>query len=157
MSKLSLLNPAAFFATVAGVGFIKKAPGTWGSLAGLLVSILLRNHRCFQWGIILGGFFISLWAVQKLIAHQENKDPGYVVIDEFVAQMLVFVLIPLCLLNPIIYVLGFAFFRLFDIFKPWPASYFDQKVHNAFGIMMDDIVAALFSFCILTIIILLSF
>lgn len=151
------MNLNRFIATVGGVGLMKKAPGTWGSLAGVLAALILARFPLALWGIVLLGFIGGLWVIPALIKNQTDKDPGYIVIDEFVAQLLIFACLPTSFLNPLTYLFGFAFFRLFDILKPWPASYFDQKVHTAFGIMMDDIAASVFALIGLLLIILLSF
>lgn len=156
MSKLSLKNPATLTTTVMGVGLIKQAPGTWGSLVGVILSVLLMNLPYVRWGVVLIGFLLGLKMIPEMIKNQFEKDPGYIVIDEFVAQMLIFCCLPVEVLNPIIFIFGFSFFRLFDILKPWPASYYDQKVHNAFGIMMDDMVAAVYSVVALYAIVILS-
>ncbi len=155
---LPLFNKLAFcVTTVCGVGCLKPASGTWGSLLGVLLSILLVNMPLFHFTLIGLCFCLGLIFIPFLIKNQKDKDPGYVVIDELVAQMLVYACIPTLCLTPVIYLFGFVFFRLFDILKPWPADYFDKKVHNAFGIMMDDIVAAFFSMLCIFLIILLSF
>ncbi len=157
MPKLSLKNPATLISTVFGVGLIKKAPGTWGSLVGGILSALLVDFPLLRWMLFFVALGLGVQAVAQMIQGQKDKDPGYIVVDELAAQMLIFACMPSVLLNPIVFIFGFAFFRLFDILKPWPANYYDQKVHNAFGIMMDDIVAAVYSVMALYIMIILSF
>lgn len=131
-------------ASLFGLGFL-PASGTWGSLAALLVAPLISFCPPLIWAIVILSFILGILTIPILIKNQTNKDPGFVIIDEFMAQLMVFALIPYDMLNPIIYLFGFLFFRLFDILKPWPVSFFDKKVHNAWGIMMDDFVAGIFA------------
>lgn len=139
-----------------GAGFL-PASGTWGSLLAVLVAPLLVFCPFMIWGAFILSFVLGVWAIPTLIKNQKDKDPGFVIIDEFMAQLLVFALIPYDMLNPIIYLFGFLFFRLFDILKPWPVSFFDKKVHNAWGIMMDDLVAGIYAALALGLMSLFSF
>ena len=72
----------------------------------------------------------------------KEKDPQIIVIDEVVGQWLTLVIVPIDLLW---YCLAFVFFRLFDICKPWPVSVIDRKMKNAFGVMLDDVAAAIYA------------
>ena len=78
-------------------------------------------------------------SIDKYIKKNKEKDPKEIVIDEFIGQSLVLVLLPLTYQN---YILGFIFFRFFDIYKPMPINYFEKKYQNAFGVIFDDIIAA---------------
>jgi phosphatidylglycerophosphatase A len=130
--------------SLAGVGFL-PASGTWGSLVAVLIAPFLVFCPLLIWGAVVLSFILGVWAIPSLIKDQKDKDPGFVVIDELAGQLLVFAFSPYDMLNPIMYLFGFLFFRLFDILKPWPVSFFDKKVHNAWGIMMDDIVAGMYA------------
>jgi phosphatidylglycerophosphatase A len=155
--KLSALNRGNFFEDIAwllgtwfGSGCSSKAPGTIGSLCSLpllLYGIYGGVFSLLSVTIIL--FFIGWWATHMILRTQSSQDPGFVVIDETVGQALTFVFVANMHFSWWMVILGFALFRFFDIVKIWPASYFDSSVHNAFGVMMDDIVAGLFAGIIL--------
>ena len=138
------------FATWFGSGLFPKAPGTIGSLCSLPV-VLIGIYAGVQsfLGVIGVLFLIGWWATAVVLKTQKEQDPGFVVIDETVGQSLTFVLaLPFGLTGWNIF-LGFLLFRFFDIIKLWPASFFDGHVHNAFGVMMDDVIAGLYAAIIL--------
>ena len=142
-------------ATVFGVGFL-PAGGTWGALVGVLLAPLMLYFPLMTLLAVILAFILGIWSIPVLIKDQTNKDPGYVVIDELMGQLLVFVFLPYVLTNPVTYLLGFALFRLFDILKPWPVSFFDKEMHNAWGIMLDDFAAGLYASFVLALIQMLS-
>lgn len=128
---------ASFF----GVGYLPKAPGTWGSLAALVVLII--PFHTLQWLLpilVVVVFAISLPIVSYL-EKSHGHDPQFIVIDEVLGMWLV-----LC--NPffpktyIFIIASFVFFRLFDIFKPYPISIL-QKKHGGFYILADDLLAGI--------------
>jgi len=128
-------------------GKSKIAPGTMGSLATLPLVMLvypLGGGALFM--ATVASYFIGLIAVRHILATSTNKDPGFVVIDETAGQLTTFLFLvgiaPLSILNLL---LGFALFRLFDIVKVWPCSYFDKKIEGAFGVMTDDIFAGIYA------------
>ncbi len=132
------------------VGLLPKAPGTWGSLAALPFAVILHTLGGFP-ALLLATvivFFIGWWATIAETRGKENHDPGEIVIDEVAGQWVT--LLPASFLFahhdlPLIWpalVAGFIFFRLFDIFKPWPVSWADRKT-TAFGVMFDDILAGI--------------
>ncbi len=132
-----------------GAGWLKPAPGTWGSAAALPLGWLLF------W---LGGtpalavativvFLIGWWASERIVRSDGLEDPSWVVIDEVAGQWLTLLFTPPSLLG---YAIGFALFRLFDIWKPWPVSWADQKIKGGLGIMLDDVLAGLMGLVILT-------
>ena len=84
------------------------------------------------------GVWFSRWALQKL----EEKDPQIIVVDEVVGQSLVLAVAPI---TPASYLLAFMLFRLFDIYKPWPIYLIDKKMKGPVGIMLDDVIAALYA------------
>jgi phosphatidylglycerophosphatase A len=97
-------------------------------------------------------FFYSFYAVNDAESEFKNKDPRQIVIDEVLGQAMPIVLLLYLMQNnelkiqiEIYYVLSFIFFRFFDILKPFPVSYFDKNYKNYFGIIMDDIMAGLYS------------
>jgi len=143
------VSPALLVATVGGVGYSPKAPGTFGSLVALP----------FAWLIVRGGgvpallvaaallFAIGWWAAE-IAARSLGKDPQVVVVDEAAAQWLALAAAPL---DPWFYAAGFVLFRIFDIAKPWPVSWADRTIAGGFGIMVDDTLAALYAIVVLLI------
>ncbi|MCH9853104.1 MAG: phosphatidylglycerophosphatase A [Alphaproteobacteria bacterium] len=130
-------------------GLLRPAPGTWGSLAAVMVSLLLLMFvspiMLIHVAVIL--FIIGLPATKYYGEITGIVDNGEIVIDEAVAIMLIFGCLDLFseLSLPVFAVAAFILFRLFDIAKPIPISYFDKKLKNAFGVMFDDILAAIYS------------
>ena len=144
---------AFFISTLGYCGYFPKAPGTFGSL----VSIPIIFVVCYYFGFVglflatVISFFIALISVKKVLMYTEH-DPSFVVIDEFIGQSVTFLLIAdkLNHFNGIIfYILGFILFRIFDVIKPFPVSYADKKINNAFGVILDDIFAGVYAAIIL--------
>lgn len=138
-----------FIATGAYSGYLPKAPGTWGSVLGVLLWFVLAKWPLPHYLLVAGALFIigviSAGAAEKILDH---GDPGVVVIDEIVGQMLALSLAPA---HPAAGVAGFLLFRLFDILKPFPVNWFDDHIHGGLGIMLDDVVAGLYAFIVLQI------
>lgn len=138
--KLDPKHPTTWLASWFGFGFLNPAPGTWGSLGALPFGIVLY----WLGGAPLIGVaaalmtLVGLWAADRFDKEMNGHDSKMIVIDEVVGQWLA--LIPAAL-NPYLIALAFILFRFFDITKPWPVSFFDQKVEGAPGVMGDDIVA----------------
>ena len=138
-----------------GLGKIPKIPGTFGSLATVILLYLFFHTFNISSNIILIGLIIiftySFSAVAAYIKDNENKDPKEVVIDEFIGQS-----IPIFLYEIshgtnkssdeaiIFYGVCFVLFRFFDIAKPFPVSFFDKNFKNSFGVIMDDVCAGLY-------------
>jgi len=148
--KGALSDPAVLLATWFGAGLLPFAPGTWGSLAALPFAWAL--HMSFGWSALglaaLAAFGIGIWAANGYVARLGGDDPGPVVIDEVAGQWLT--LVPAAYLAPmapnaLTYLVAFVLFRIADIFKPWPASWADKKLHGGLGIMLDDIFAGLYA------------
>ena len=85
---------------------------------------------------------IGCWAAAKAVAPGTAKDPGWIVIDEVAGQWLALLPAPL---DPLFYALGFLLFRIFDIWKPWPIRWADRNMHGGLGIMLDDLLAAVYA------------
>ena len=150
------------FVTLFGIGKIKKIPGSIASLVTTLFLYFLFHILFISSNIVLIFiiiiFFISLFAVNIFIKNLDNKDPKEVVIDEFIGQS-----IPICLYEIahegtkdssqvlIFYFIMFILFRIFDITKPYPVSYYDKKFKNSFGVIMDDVVAGLYVVVVLVV------
>ena len=148
------------FVTLFGIGKIKKIPGSFASLVTILFLFFLFHILNFSPNIVLIGivivFLISLYAVNIFIKDMDNKDPKEVVIDEFIGQS-----IPICLYEIAhegtketsqvltFYFIMFILFRIFDIAKPYPVSYYDKNFKNSFGVIMDDVCAGLYVVAVL--------
>lgn len=131
-------------ATGLYVGKIGKAPGTWGSLAAFLPWLVIKDLPLPMYGLVLGavfvlGFFVS-GSAEKIL---DCPDASCIVIDEFLGMFITLLAAPP---HPLAWVLGFLLFRIFDIGKPFPVSWFDQKIRGGIGIMMDDVVAGVYAF-----------
>jgi len=143
------------FVTMFGLGKFPKIPGTFGSLATIIILYLFFHILDISSNIILIGliiiFIYSFTAIASHIKNNENKDPKEVVIDEFIGQS-----IPIYLYEIshgtekladealIFYGVCFVLFRFFDIAKPFPVSFFDKNFKNSFGVIMDDVCAGFY-------------
>ena len=143
------------FVTMFSLGRIGLIPGTFGSLATVIFLFICFHILNISSNIILIilviTFAYSFIAIKNYTKNNENKDPGEIIIDEFIGQA-----IPIYLYEishgtvktmdqaVIIYIVCFILFRFFDILKPFPVSYFDKKHKNSFGVVMDDVCAGLY-------------
>ena len=130
------MTPALAVATVFGVGRLKPAPGTWGSLVVLPLALLGPG-----WALVLG---LLVWgagwvAVREVLADRPTEDPGWIVVDEAAGMLLTLAGLPAGA-GWVGIGLAFLLFRAFDILKPWPVSWADG-LHGATGVMLDDILA----------------
>jgi len=131
-------------ATWFGAGYLPKAPGTWGSLAALPLYLFLRHLNLENYLLALGLIFlvavISAGQAEKIL---DRKDPGVVVIDEVLGMLITLIAAPD---NPVIWLAGFFIFRFFDILKPWPIRLADRRINGGLGIVLDDVLAGIYSF-----------
>lgn len=135
-------HPAALIATVLGVGRLRPAPGTWGSLAALPAAWAIAS--------VAGGLglaaavcvvsVVGVWASDIYVRRTGADDPSVIVIDEVAGQWLTLVLLPT---EPLAYTMGFLLFRVFDVLKPWPASWADRRIKGGLGVMLDDLLAGI--------------
>ena len=136
-----------FIATGAGSGYLPKAPGTWGTLVGLLLWWPLAGLSLTAYLATVAVLFIvgvaSAGAAEKIL---DRGDPGVVVIDEIVGVLIALAAVPL---HPAAALAGFALFRLFDIAKPFPVGWLDRHLHGGLGIMLDDVAAGLYALLVL--------
>ena len=130
-------------ATVFKAGYVPIAPGTIGSVVGLLVFWLIKDSALFTVQMLVIGalFFVGVWASMIVEQDLERQDPGIVVIDEVVGMLISLMLLPA---TTTVIFLAFFLFRLFDIVKPYPARWCEQ-LSGGWGIMMDDVVAGLYA------------
>tara|TARA_X000001036_G_scaffold364534_1_gene348759 strand:+ start:34 stop:525 length:492 start_codon:yes stop_codon:yes gene_type:complete len=161
MKKINVL-----ISTFFGCGYYTKIPGTITSLVTTI--FIYTAYEYFEYTnvrflliffIII--FFYSFYAVKDSESEFKNKDPRQIVIDEVIGQAMPLILLiylnqnnQLSFQIEIYYALSFLFFRFFDIIKPFPVSYFDKNFKNFFGIIMDDIMAGLYSMLLIYLIIL---
>ena len=145
----------SLFVTMFGLGKINFAPGTFGSMGTVIILFYLFHVFNASSIIILIGliiiFLYSFYAVSSYIKYNKDKDPGEIVIDEFLGQS-----IPIYLYEIshgttkeseeaiIYYIVFFFLFRYFDIMKPFPVNFFDKNFKNSFGVIMDDICAGFY-------------
>ena len=147
------------FITFFTIGKIKYAPGTIASLITCLLFLLLINFFSISFVFLLTLiiFCYSLLAINNSFDNYDSDDPQEIVIDEVVGQMIPLLALPvyetLYPLPKIYYcIAAFLLFRFFDIVKPYPINYVDNNVKGSLGIMLDDIIASVYSIIILTII-----
>ena len=149
MSKFpNLKKPYDFIASLGGIGLISFAPGTFGSIFAWISFVIIShyvNMLIFTVFIVL----FAIWICEKASTNLLEKDHKSIVIDELAGMWVALV--------PVLYVasdqnerilyasLAFIFFRIFDILKPFPISYFDTKYKNGFGIVLDDVIAGIFA------------
>jgi len=127
-------------ATLCGVGYAKKAPGTCGTLAFVPVVFLLSLAPPYIYmGFTIFFIVLSVYASE---AFGKGKDLKVIVVDEAAGLLVSMFLVPL---NYKLWILGFLLFRFFDILKPFPISYLDKNVKGGFGVVLDDLVAGLFT------------
>ena len=159
MKKINIL-----ISTFFGYGYISKIPGTVTSFVTtvfIYIAYEYLGYADLKFSVIFFTllFFYSFYAVKDSESEFKNKDPRQIVIDEVLGQAMPLILLlylnqtnQLSLQIEIYYVLSFLFFRFFDIIKPFPVSYFDKNFKNYFGIIMDDIMAGLYSMLLIYII-----
>lgn len=141
--KFMLSHPAHFFALGFGSGLAPKAPGTFGTLVGLPIFWLISGYALnVQLIIIAALFIIGIYFCNKTGKSLGVVDHGAIVWDEIVAMMLVLTITPP---HWLAWFTAFALFRLFDIWKPFPIRQFDAKLKNGFGVMFDDLLAAIYT------------
>jgi phosphatidylglycerophosphatase A len=152
MKKINVL-----ISTFFGYGYLTKVPGTVTSFVTtvfIYIAYEYLGYTDIKFSIVFFTllFFYSFYAVKDSESEFKDKDPRQIVIDEVLGQSMPLMLLlylnqtnQLSMQVEIYYVLSFIFFRFFDILKPFPVSYFDKNYKNCFGIIMDDIMAGLYS------------
>ena len=143
-NKKTLKNPIFFIASLGGIGLIGFAPGTLGSIFAWFLFIFLSHYLNM---ILLTSlaFFLAVWVCEYISKDLEEKDDQSIVIDELVGMWIAMMPAVYFAETPfqrlIIAILALIFFRVFDILKPFPINYFDQRFKNGFGIVFDDALA----------------
>ncbi|ALO45408.1 phosphatidylglycerophosphatase A family protein [Pseudohongiella spirulinae] len=136
-------NPVHFLAFGLGSGAAPRAPGTFGTVAAVVIYLLLPvSNPLLYSAILLLSFAVGVWLCGKTARDIGVHDHGGIVWDEFVGYWLTMLMAPP---GWFWIVVGFLLFRFFDIIKPWPIRWLDRHVHGGLGIMIDDVLAGLFA------------
>ena len=134
--------PSTWIASWFGSGLIRPAPGTWGTLGGMIIAAPLLYYTgaigLFLAAIIL--FIAGLWASKKFSYATATKDSSHIVIDEVVGLLITLIPAQASISQLVI---GFILFRFFDIIKPYPIKLIERHFPNAFGVMIDDVIAGI--------------
>lgn len=145
---------AQLTATVGGIGYLRPAPGTWGSLAALPLAWVFHSLGGFPLLLlaVVGTYVKGIWATKEMTDGADDHDPSEIVIDEVVGQFIA--LLPLSYaswahgIDILVmwpgWIAAFALFRLFDIAKPGPIGQADRR-GDALGVMLDDVIAGIFA------------
>lgn len=140
----SLIHPHIFLATWCGSGLLRPASGTWGSMAAIPFGYSI-SFIAGQWALALAAFLLY-WVGVAAAAHYERKsgqkDNQAIVIDEVVGMWIA--AIPAGT-NWDLWLAAFFLFRVFDVYKPWPASFFQNRKKEGVDVMMDDVVAGFYA------------
>ena len=152
MKKINIL-----ISTFFGYGYLTKMPGTVTSLVTTIfiyIAYEYLGYNDLKFSLIFFTllFFYSFYAIKDVEKEFKEKDPRQIVIDEVIGQAMPLILLlylnrnnQLSMQIEIYYLLSFISFRFFDILKPFPVSYFDKNFKNYFGIIMDDVMAGIYS------------
>jgi phosphatidylglycerophosphatase A len=151
----TLRDPVHFIAFGLGAGLAPKAPGTFGSLVGLLAALALFELPVpWRVAVVLAVIGAGIWICGESARRLQRHDDQRIVFDEISGVLLT----SLVVAKPTVFalVLVFVLFRFFDIVKPWPIRDVDHSLHGGLGIMLDDVIAALYAAaCVATIRVLL--
>lgn len=142
-----LRDPGHLLSLGFGTGLAKKAPGTVGTLIGIPFFLLLAPLSLWQYICICLVFFVlGIYLCERTANFLGVHDHPGIVWDEVVGYMITMIAIPTSFFWVVI---GFVLFRFFDIIKPWPINWIDRRVSGGFGIMLDDVIAALYALLII--------
>jgi phosphatidylglycerophosphatase A len=140
-------RPVCFLGLGFGSGLAPFAPGTFGTLAAIPIYLLMQDLPLLIYLAITTIFFIlGIYICQKSAGWIGMDDPSAVVWDEIVGYLVTMLAAPS---GWQWLVIGFVLFRLFDIIKPWPIRWFDKNLHGGLGIMVDDVIAGVFSLIVI--------
>ncbi|HET7931550.1 MAG TPA: phosphatidylglycerophosphatase A [Rhodanobacteraceae bacterium] len=147
-----LTHPDGWIATAFGAGLSPKAPGTAGSLIALLPWWFLLRDLPLGWYalVLVAGFALGVWACSVAGKRLSVHDHGALVWDEVIGMWITLAAAPAGYAWMLV---GFALFRLFDIWKPWPVRLADRRVHGGLGVMLDDVVAGVYAYVALLILV----
>ena len=147
-----------FFISIFYIGYIKFAPGTWGSLAAILILYPIIKYVMLSLEILII-IFITLFFISNLFINYfsnftNSNDSKHIVIDEFLGIFIILIFYDFIFIynDFITLLLIFLIFRIFDVLKTFPANYVDKNLKNGYGVIMDDLIAGIYT--ILTLMIL---
>lgn len=148
LKRLTLSNPIHFLALGFGSGLSPLMPGTVGTLAALPIVWLMVSYLTPLLYLLMTILvcLVGVWLCQRTADDMQVHDHGAIVWDEIAGYMIAMLAVPLSWQNMFV---AFVLFRFFDIVKPWPISWLDKQVHGGLGIMLDDILAGVFSLLIM--------
>lgn len=136
-------KPTHLLAFGFGSGLLPKAPGTYGTLVGIPLYLMMQPLPLLFYLLLVAlGFVAGLWICQRAAEDLGVHDHSGIVWDEIVGYLAAMAFAPP---GWIWIAIGFLLFRLFDIFKPWPIRWIDRGVKGGLGIMLDDLAAGLYS------------
>ncbi len=144
-------NPIHFAAFGFGAGAIKVAPGTCGTLVAIPLYILLQDVSLLMYIFITAALFLlGVWLCQITTRDLGVHDHPGIVWDEIIGYLITMTAAPTGIVAGWMWiVLGFALFRLFDIWKPWPINLLDRHVKGGFGVMIDDVIAGVYAWLLM--------
>ena len=149
MRKVALGTPAGFLAFGFGSGLSRYAPGTMGTIAAIpLAAVLTALPGAWFWPLLVLLFIAGVWLCDVSSRRLGQHDPGGIVWDEMVAYWLTVAFVPVTWAW---WLAAFMLFRFFDILKPWPIRQVEKRFDGGLGIMLDDIVAAVYAMIILAV------
>ena len=138
-----MTDPLNFLAFGFGTGLAPFAPGTFGSIPGLVLFWLTMDFGLYvQLGIAAGMTLVGIWICGESARRIGVHDHGGIVWDEIVGMYVTLLVAPVSVVG---FVLAFVLFRIMDIVKPWPIRDLDHSIHGGLGFMLDDLVAALYA------------
>ena len=141
---VQLTNPIHLLAVGLGSGMSPIMPGTMGSVMAIPLWLLFDGLQPYlYWVLIVVAFIFGCFLCQKTSDDTHTHDSGHIVWDEFVGMWITLFFIPQ--ISILWVTIAFVAFRIFDMAKPWPIRWFDKRVPGGFGIMVDDVIAAIFS------------
>ncbi|UJF21423.1 phosphatidylglycerophosphatase A family protein [Shewanella sp. OMA3-2] len=144
LKRLRLSNPIHFLALGFGSGLAAKAPGTFGTIAAIPLYLLMSHLSLPVYlALTLISVLLGIYICDKAARDMQVHDHGAIVWDEVAGLLITLIAAPT---GWVWLLVGFGFFRFFDILKPWPIRWLDAKVHGGFGIMIDDVLAGVFAF-----------
>jgi phosphatidylglycerophosphatase A len=146
-----MLHKVCFqFATFFSIGLLPKAPGTWATLATIPLVYVLHLAGPFTYmGVTFLLLILGALACDVVEAKSQEHDSGHLVIDEVVGFLITMTWLPISWQS---FVLGFVFFRMLDIAKPFPISFLDRRIKGGLGVMLDDVAAGVLANVVLQVI-----
>ncbi len=144
---LDLSDPKHLVALGFGAGLSPVAPGTVGTLVGVVLYLVLSLLPTLLYVVVVAGLFAAgVWAIGGAVDKMGSDDPPAVVWDEVVGFLVAMIAAPAGILWVI---LGFVLFRVFDIYKPWPIAQVERRFKGPIGVMLDDVLAGVYTWLVL--------